>query len=108
MTIFLICIIPVLVAGLVGIYRRLSPIQELSARYSAHSIARYTGRVDVRNAGRYVLSPTITFFIWGPAAEGDWVARTCPLEPTVSALQASIVELVQRMEAVKRARRERA
>ena len=71
------------------------------ATYAARAVARYTGRTGVRNAARYAGWATAKFVSWDPADEGDWVAKTRELTSTVRALQASTLDLVQRMVAVK-------
>ena len=73
------------------------------AMYAACAAGRYTAREAVRNAARYAGLGTADVIKWDPARDGDWVAMTRKLTPTVRTLQASAVDLVERMAAVKSA-----
>ena len=71
--------------------------------YAALAAGRHTAREAVRNAARYTGFATADVINWDPAREGDWVTMTRKLTPTVRTLQASAVDLVERMAAVKSA-----
>ena len=73
------------------------------AMYAAWSVARYTAREGARNAARYAGLGTVDVINWDPARDGAWVAMTRKLTPTVRTLQASAVDLMERMAAVKSA-----
>ena len=73
------------------------------AMYAAWAAGRYAAREAVRNAARYAGLGTADVINWDPARDGDWVAMTRKLTPTVRTLQASAVDLVERMAAVKSA-----
>ena len=73
------------------------------AMYAALSVAGYAAREAVRDAARYAGLGTADIVNWDPARDGAWVAMTRKLTPTVRTLQASAVDLVERMAAVKSA-----
>jgi hypothetical protein len=71
------------------------------AMYAARAVARYTAWEGARNAARYAGLGTADVINWDPARDGDWVVMTRKLTPTVRTLQASAVDLVERMAAMK-------
>jgi hypothetical protein len=73
------------------------------AMYAALAVARYTARGGARNAARYTGLCTADVVNWDPASDGAWVAMTRKLTPLVATLQASAVDVVERMAAVKSA-----
>lgn len=62
--------------------------------------AWYTARDAVHDATWHVKGRDSDAAYWDAARDGDWVAMPRRISPTVKALQASTVELVERMIAV--------
>lgn len=73
------------------------------AVYAALSVARYAAWEAVRDAARYAGVGPADIVNWDPARDGAWVAMTRKLTPTVTTLQASAVDLVERMAALESA-----
>jgi hypothetical protein len=73
------------------------------AMRKAEAVGRYAAREAVRCCAGHAGSVTAEFIRWNPANYGEWMVMTRKLTRTVRILQASAVDLVERMAAMKSA-----